>query len=189
MNRLKKAVAECLVLAAFLAFFPNSALSITVKEEEEIAREFMKEVLRRFEIVDDPTIIDYVNSVGARVVATLPPQPFEYKFFVIKQDVYNAFATPAGNIFIYTGLIKRQLTHSRAARPKTPLNFFDCIFMRRINTAKADQPVRETIDSFHNIIVIFLNSLRTFPREAKNNTAVHSLFVHGRNNVARTDQL
>ena len=82
MNRLKKSMAGCVALATFLAFFTGPAMAITVKEEEEIAREFMKEVLRRFEIVDDPAIVDYVNGVGERIVATLPPQPFKYRFFV-----------------------------------------------------------------------------------------------------------
>ncbi len=77
MKRFKKSIAGCVVFAAFLACHPDSALCITVKEEEKIASEFMKEVLRRFELVDDPAIVDYVRGVGDRIVATLPPQPFE----------------------------------------------------------------------------------------------------------------
>lgn len=106
MNRIQKTIATFVVLGMCFVLIPDAALSITVKEEEEIAREFMKEVVRRFEMVDDPVITGYVRNVGAKIVATLPPQPFEYKFFVIKQGVYNAFATPAGNIFVYSGLME-----------------------------------------------------------------------------------
>jgi predicted Zn-dependent protease len=47
-----------------------------------------------------------VNDVGQKVVAVLPPQPFKYRFYVIKEDGYNAFASPAGHIFVNSGLIE-----------------------------------------------------------------------------------
>jgi beta-barrel assembly-enhancing protease len=43
--------------------------------------------------------------VGNRILAVVPPQPYPYHFYVIKEDVYNAFATPAGHIFINSGLL------------------------------------------------------------------------------------
>jgi predicted Zn-dependent protease len=42
--------------------------------------------------------------VGQRILAVVPPQPFEYQFHVLREDVYNAFATPAGHIFFNSGL-------------------------------------------------------------------------------------
>ncbi len=85
----------------------SNASSISIKEEEELAREFMKIVLSSFDLIEDPLIVDYVNKIGQRIVATLPPsQPYVYRFFVLREDVYNAFATPAGNIFVNSGLIE-----------------------------------------------------------------------------------
>jgi predicted Zn-dependent protease len=62
-------------------------------------------IYKHLDIIDDPVIVPYVNKIGQRLLATLPPQPFTYHFHVINQDVYNAFATPAGHIFVYTGLL------------------------------------------------------------------------------------
>jgi predicted Zn-dependent protease len=93
-------------MAASLMLATNAS-SISVKEEEELAREFMKIVMSSFDLIEDPIIVDYVNKIGQRIVATLPPaQPYTYRFFVVKEDVYNAFATPAGNIFVNSGLIE-----------------------------------------------------------------------------------
>ena len=91
----------------FVSIFinPRSAHSITIKEEEELSRQMMVAIYKYFDIIDDPMVVDYVNTIGKRILATLPQQPFRYKFHVINDDVYNAFATPAGQIFIYTGLI------------------------------------------------------------------------------------
>jgi len=86
-------------------FIPKAALSITAAEEEELSREFMKVILKSVKFVEDPVIVNYVNKVGEKIVSVLPPQPFIYRFYIIKEDVYNAFATPAGHIFIYSGLI------------------------------------------------------------------------------------
>jgi predicted Zn-dependent protease len=86
-------------------FIPKAALSITAAEEEELSREFMKVILKSCEFVEDPVIVNYVNKVGKKILSVLPVQPFTYRFYIIKEDVYNAFATPAGHIFIYSGLM------------------------------------------------------------------------------------
>jgi predicted Zn-dependent protease len=92
-------------LLAAGVFIPKAALSITAAEEEELSREFMKVVYKSLKFIEDPVIVNYVNKVGKKIVSVLPPQPFNYRFYVIQEDVYNAFATPAGHIFIYSGLM------------------------------------------------------------------------------------
>lgn len=97
-------------LSIFFFFFgflaPGPAEGLSVKKEQELADEFLKVVFERFEIVDDPLIVNYINNIGNKIVATLPPQPFKYHFYVINEDEYNAFAGPAGHIFIFSGLIE-----------------------------------------------------------------------------------
>ena len=83
----------------------SSALAISIKEEDKLAREFMKYITRQYELITDPQIVQYVNKVGQKLLATMPPQPFDYHFYVIKEDVYNAFAIPAGHIFVNSGLL------------------------------------------------------------------------------------
>lgn len=77
---------------------------ITIQEERELAKEFMEVVKARYPLIKDPIISDYVDKVGQRILAAVPPQPFKYKFYVLQEDTYNAFATPAGNIFFNSGL-------------------------------------------------------------------------------------
>ncbi len=83
----------------------GQAQALTIQQEEELGREFMKEVRRVLVFVDDPLIVDYVREVGARIVATLPSRPFDFNFYVIREDTYNAFAGPGGHIFINSGLL------------------------------------------------------------------------------------
>jgi len=107
MKKIKRYVLRCTVFILMCSMiFPKVASGITLKQEEELSREFMKLIKAHYEIIKDPAIVNYVNKVGQKLVSTLPPQPFTYHFYVIKDDVYNAFATPAGHIFIYSGLLQ-----------------------------------------------------------------------------------
>jgi len=104
-------VKRCILIGTALIFTcgiisPKGVGAITIQEEEELSREFLALILAHYEIIKDPLIVNYVNDVGQKIVSTLPPQPFSYHFYVIKEDTYNAFATPAGHIFVYSGLLE-----------------------------------------------------------------------------------
>ena len=88
-----------------LAIGASPAFALTIKEEQELAREFIKVLRRQAEFVEDPLINEYVDRVGRKIVAQVPTQPFEFEFHIIKEEVYNAFAIPAGHIFINSGLL------------------------------------------------------------------------------------
>jgi len=98
----------CALLAGcffFVAFAPDYGWSLTVSQEEELARKFLKAAKKQFEFIDDPSVVNYVNRVGNRIVSGIPSPRFSYRFYVIKNDEYNAFAIPAGHIFVHTGLL------------------------------------------------------------------------------------
>jgi predicted Zn-dependent protease len=106
MKTIKKFIVIGLVVLLTLGSLVSSAVfSITVREEEEMSRQMMAMIYKYYNVIDDPVIVPYVNKIGQRILATLPKQPFTYHFHVIDDDVYNAFATPAGHIFVYTGLL------------------------------------------------------------------------------------
>lgn len=84
---------------------PPAALGLTVKEEEKMARSFLNVIYEHYEIIEDPAVVNYVNKVGNRIVAGLKEPLFHYRFFVINTHIYNAFAIPAGYIFINSGLL------------------------------------------------------------------------------------
>jgi len=106
MSSTKKIISIAIVTVLVIGnVVPQIGFSLTVKEEEELSREVLQVIFKQFEIVDDPVVVAYVDKIGKRILATLPEQPFRYHFYVVEEDVYNAFATPAGHIFVYTGLL------------------------------------------------------------------------------------
>jgi predicted Zn-dependent protease len=103
-HRLTRWGLALLIAAALMLPLPGRA--ITIGEEEELSAEMLRIIFKKLPVVDDPYVTAYVNRVGKRILAVMPEQPFRYRFYVINQDMYNAFATPAGHIFIYSGLIE-----------------------------------------------------------------------------------
>jgi predicted Zn-dependent protease len=98
-------------LVSYLTIFayatlPMQTLALTIGEERKIGEHLLYSIRKEMPILDAPDISQYINTLGGRVLATIGPQPFDYRFFVVKSNQFNAFAAPAGLVFFYTGLIE-----------------------------------------------------------------------------------
>lgn len=94
----------CFILAVRPAF------ALTIGEEREIGQKLMYKIRSQFHLLDDPDISQYINGLGRQVLEQAGPQYFDYHFFVVASDDFNAFAAPSGLIFFYTGLIETMKT-------------------------------------------------------------------------------
>jgi len=64
----------------------------------------MKQIHDQGLILHDPVAEHLINTVGHHILKAVPPQPFHYDFYLLNDDSFNAFASPAANIFIHRGL-------------------------------------------------------------------------------------
>jgi predicted Zn-dependent protease len=55
--------------------------------------------------LDDPEIVDYLSSLGMRLVRANPAARQDIEFFAMRDSVINAFALPGGFIGVNTGLL------------------------------------------------------------------------------------
>jgi len=77
-------------------------------KEKDIAagKQYAAEVEREMYVVPDEELTAYINRVGKRLVNTgLLDGDFPYSFKVVQEPSINAFALPAGPMFVHTGLI------------------------------------------------------------------------------------
>jgi len=79
--------------------------SFGVKEERELGKKYNTLIRSRYPVIEDPEVVSYVRDVVDRIYAQLPPQPFERDITVIRSSTLNAFATPGGYVYVFTGLI------------------------------------------------------------------------------------
>ena len=94
-----------LCLLFFLLFSLNTSFAISIPEEKKISKEFMEMIQERAMILNDPIAIHMVTRVGNHILSFLQKGPFDYSFQIVDDAVFNAFASPAANIFVYRGLI------------------------------------------------------------------------------------
>ena len=85
---------------------PLSAQALTIGEERDIGEQLLYKVRTEFHLLDDPDITQYVNRLGHMVIAQAGPQFFDYRFYVVPSQEFNAFAAPSGLIFFFTGLLE-----------------------------------------------------------------------------------
>lgn len=101
------------LLAAFLLIITPTMTAkagilpekLTIRQENELGRDFDKIIRASMPMVGDTYITDYVADLVNRIVAAKKPMPFRIQSAVVANPVLNAFAIPGGFIYIFTGLI------------------------------------------------------------------------------------
>jgi beta-barrel assembly-enhancing protease len=94
------------VLAVALAL-AGPARAAREGAEGELGRRFFLESRSELPLIEDPAVTDYVNRIGHKVVATLGPQQWDYRFYVVQHPAINAFAVPGGYVFVFSGLLAK----------------------------------------------------------------------------------
>ncbi len=108
MRDLRRVLAVSCCLAIVLVSGPTNAMSVA--DEKELGRRFALQAAGQLPTVEDPVVVELVRDIGARLVTTLGPQPFEYQFQVVANPTLNAFAVPGGYIWVFGGLIAQVST-------------------------------------------------------------------------------
>jgi predicted Zn-dependent protease len=102
-----------LELALVLALAPPPAhagglsgiFKMSKSREQGIAEDMNNELKKDPGLITEGDYYDLVQRVGKRIVERNNLDEYDYQFFVVKQEEVNAFATPAGYIYITEGLL------------------------------------------------------------------------------------
>ena len=88
---------------------------ITLSQEQRLGYDFEHAMRRELVFVHDRVVSEYVHDMGNEFVRAAGPQPFDYHFYVVSDDEINAFAGPAGHIYIHTETILKARNASELA--------------------------------------------------------------------------
>ncbi len=88
-----------------------------LSEEEEIklAAEVHKEVTKQARLNQDPTLNNYINSMGQALARQSERPNLPWRFFVVDDKAVNAFATLGGYVYVHTGLISTTTSEAQLA--------------------------------------------------------------------------
>lgn len=92
-----------MLMLIFISWSPASALDR--REEEKLGREIVRQVRVLYGFYNDPDVVLYVRHLGERVVSDIENSLYTYRFYVVNQDIPNAFTVPGGHVFINKGLL------------------------------------------------------------------------------------
>jgi predicted Zn-dependent protease len=84
----------------------KSLILISDAQEVSIGQQVDEEVRANNTIYPDEVWQDYLAEVGEKIVAVCDRPNLDYQFHVIESDQINAFATPGGFVYFYTGILR-----------------------------------------------------------------------------------
>lgn len=88
---------------------------LTPAEEQRLGRAFMRSIRNSMPVIQDPLLSAYIQSLGEQLTSANEDAVGSFQFFLINSPQINAFAGPAGNIGVYTGLITTTESESELA--------------------------------------------------------------------------
>src|SRR5262244_3738984 len=129
MNRRFAAGWAALVLSIALVATPLATLAQTQikyhsnrykpSDDVQLGRQAAAEAEQQFPLLRDSEVQSYVESVGQRLVAAIPPEfqhpEFRYYFRVVNARDINAFALPGGPMYVNRGMIEAARTEGEMA--------------------------------------------------------------------------
>lgn len=81
--------------------------SLTVADEKRMTSEVLPQMRKDYPAIQNPQLQSYISQLGRRIVAAnqLEGQPYNYNFTAVDVGYVNAFALPAGTVFVTAPLI------------------------------------------------------------------------------------
>ncbi|HEY8559678.1 MAG TPA: M48 family metallopeptidase [Pyrinomonadaceae bacterium] len=90
-----------------------------VQDDVKLGRDYSAQVDREFPILRDAQSTAYIESVGRRLVSSIPAEfqqtAFQYSFKIVNARDINAFALPGGPMYVNRGMIEAARTEGEMA--------------------------------------------------------------------------
>ncbi len=88
---------------------------LSPSNERRLGEAIMRQIQRDPAYLSDPDTVDYLNTLGYRLVAASPARHMDFTFFAVRDGTMNAFALPGGFIGVHSGLVLAAQSESELA--------------------------------------------------------------------------
>ncbi|HPQ44811.1 MAG TPA: M48 family metalloprotease [Syntrophales bacterium] len=106
------------ILIAFLCLHASAGISLasfTIEDEKKLGKEFYEKLKSRGVLLTNPKVNEYIDKTGRLLLSHGSTSFFDFTFSVIDSPGINAFATPGGYVYVYSGLIELTENESQLA--------------------------------------------------------------------------
>lgn len=87
----------------------------SLDQDVQMGKEAAAQVERQFEVVNNPELTNFIQTIGKKLTSQPQAGNFPYTFKVVADNSVNAFALPGGPAFVHTGLITAADNESQIA--------------------------------------------------------------------------
>ena len=88
---------------------------MTLEDEYQIGRMVVRGLRDQDQILEDPEVAEYMQSLGSRLSSEAHDGAQRFNFFTVKDRSINAFAVPGGFIGMNAGLVLESKNESELA--------------------------------------------------------------------------
>lgn len=90
-------------------------IMISTAEEVAMGQSVDQNLRSEYKYSSNSALKSRVEGIGRKIAEVSDRKDYQYNFFVIEKDELNAFTTPGGNIYIFTGLLNKLTTDAQIA--------------------------------------------------------------------------
>ena len=93
----------------------SSHQAMSPLEQKQLGEGFYRQARIYMNFVDDPTVNEYLDNLGNRLVESLGLPKDSFTFFMVNDNTVNAFAVPGGYVGVHTGLLMTAANEAEVA--------------------------------------------------------------------------
>ena len=93
----------------------SSANYLSESDSQKLGKAFIRQSRFQQPYVSDPELVDYINRLGQKLLAVSSDADKDYQFYLIDNNVINAFAVPGGHIALHTAILTKAQSESELA--------------------------------------------------------------------------
>jgi beta-barrel assembly-enhancing protease len=79
--------------------------SLAPDEEIKLGDQFLSYIKSQYELVENPYVVQYINELGDYLGRNIEVPYFSLSFYLIKENIINAFASLGGHIFLFSDIV------------------------------------------------------------------------------------
>lgn len=85
----------------------NESIMLSTASEVALGQDLHQNISKEYIFSSDIVKADRLNAIGERLVKVSDRQDYEYHFYLLENKELNAFASPGGYVYFFTGLFDK----------------------------------------------------------------------------------
>ncbi len=96
-----------IVFASLVLVLPPILPAMSIDEESKLGEKFLERAFQEFEVMENYYVSRFLNDLATLLYNSENNKPFAVKIYCVRRNELNAFAGPAGHIFVFSGLVDK----------------------------------------------------------------------------------